>query len=164
MIKIFHSPTLLDFIHVCIRMPQDERDQLEAFTGHPYDIDGAALGSFMAPGLKWVFKEAPDGVPLGVAGFVQRRPGVWRDFMMTTPELWDQYPTVTRIVNRAIKSMFMPNEHGHRFAHRIECICLASREAKNSRWYHAIGYNREATLYGYAANGADAVVFSKVRH
>ena len=159
MIQLYTNPLLLDYIKVCIRMPQDEREQLEAFTGYPYDVDGAAIGNFSTHGYKWVFRESPEGEPLAIAGFVQRRPGVWRDFMLTTPELWAHYHGVTRIVRRAINGLLHSGN-----AHRVECMCLASREQKNSRWYKTIGYNREATLYGYAANGADAVVFSKVRH
>jgi hypothetical protein len=52
-------------------------------------------------------------------------------------------------------------------AHRLECIVPAPRIAARPelvRWYEVLGYNREATLYGYCANGADAVIFSRVQH
>lgn len=157
--NLYHTPLLLDYVKVCIKMPQDEREQLEAFTGQPYDVDGAAVGNFMAPGFKFAIKETPEAEPIAVGGFVYLRPGVLQDFMLTTPEAWtDHWFAVTRICQRLIRDIL----RGH--AHRVQCICLASREAKNSRWYEAIGYNREATLYGYAANGADAVIYSKVRH
>ena len=58
--KLFSNPLLLDYIKVCCKLPQDERDQLEAFTGQPYDVDGAALGNFSAPGFKFAIKEAAD--------------------------------------------------------------------------------------------------------
>jgi hypothetical protein len=169
MIQAFHTPLLLDYIKVCCQLPQDERDQLEAFTGQKYDIDGAAIGNFTVPGVKWVIKESYDGDPIAIGGFVQKRPGVWRDFMMNTPEAFNKknWFQLTRICRRALDSMFQVNEQGHRFAHRLECIVPAPRLAARPEladWYRVLGYNREATLYGYCANGADAILFSRVRH
>jgi hypothetical protein len=159
MIQLYSDPLLLDFIKVCVRMPKDEREQLEAFTGLPYDVDSAAIGNFTAPGFKFVIKEAPDAEPIAVGGFVPQRPGVYRDFMLNTPEAFEKHWFgISRICRRAIDWMLMSGN-----AHRVECIAHHSRE-KAFRWYRVLGYNREATLYGYCANGADAVIFSKVRH
>jgi hypothetical protein len=156
-IEIYTNPLLLDFIKVCIKMPQDEREQLEAFTGQKYDVDGAAIGNFMVQGPKWVIKA--DGEPIVVGGFAQQRPGVWRDFMLTTPEAWtDHWFPVTRFCRRAMDWMLASKQ-----AHRLECVAHHSRE-KAFKWYRVLGYNREATLYGYCANGADAVIFSRVQH
>jgi hypothetical protein len=157
MIQLYTDPLLLDFIKVCINMPQDEREQLEAFTGEPYTVDGAAIGNFMAPGPKWVIKA--DDEPIAIGGFVPQRPGVWRDFMLTTPAAWEKhwFP-ITRIARKAMDAMFISKQ-----AHRLECISHHSRQ-KAFRWYSVLGYNKEATLYGYCANGADAVLFSRVRH
>ncbi len=157
MIQVYTDPLLLDYIKVCIALPQDEREQLEAFTGQPYTVDGAAVGNFTAPGPKWVIKA--DDEPLCIGGFVLQRPGVWRDFMLTTPEAWAKHWfSITRIARRAMDAMFSSGQ-----AHRLECISHHSRE-KAFEWYRVLGYNREATLYGYCANGADAVLFSRVRH
>ena len=162
MIQIYTNPLLLDFIRVCIKLPQDERDQLEAFTGQPYDIDGAALGNFMVQGPKWVAKV--DDEPISIGGFVPQRPGVYRDFMLNTPEAFNpkNWFAITRSSRRAMDTMFRDG-----IAHRIECIAPAARLAGRPRveaWYNVLGYNREATLPGYCANGADAVQFSRVRH
>ena len=161
MIQVYTNPTLLDFINVCIRLPQDERDQLEAFTGEPYSIDGAAIGNFTVPGPKWVAKDNDDVIAIG--GFVPLRPGVWQDFMLNTPDgfakHWFQ---LTRASRRCMNAMFQSKQ-----AHRVECIVPARRVALRpelERWYKVLGYNREATLYGYCANGADAIIFSRVRH
>jgi hypothetical protein len=157
MIQTFTNPLLLDFIKVCIKMPQDEREQLEAFTGEKFDIDGAAIGNFTAPGPKWVIKA--DDEPIMIGGFVPQRPGVWRDFALTTPEAWtDHWFAVTRISRRVMNAMFLSKQ-----AHRLECIAHHSRE-KAFRWYKPLGYTREATLSGYCANGADAILFSRVDH
>ncbi len=158
MIQLYNDPFLLDFLKVAARMPQDEREQLEAFTGQAYDLDGVAIGNFTVPGPKFVIKA--DGEPIAVGGFVPQRPGVFRDFMLTTPEAWEKHWFgVTRVCRHAMDWML-----NSKTAHRLECICLASRETKNSRWYKTIGYNREATLYGFCASGADAVSFSRVKH
>jgi hypothetical protein len=158
-IHVYTNPLLLDFVKVCLSMPQDERDQLEAFTGEKYDIDGAAVGNFTVPGPKWVIKW--DDEPICIGGFVPQRPGVYRDFMLTTPGAWEKHWfAVTRIARRAMDGML---QNG---AHRLECVAPAKRLADRScieKWYAAIGYNKEATLHGYCASGADAVLFSRVR-
>jgi RimJ/RimL family protein N-acetyltransferase len=157
MIQCYTNPLLLDFIKVCIKLPQEEREQLEAFTGEPYDVDQAAIGNFLVPGPKWVIKA--DDEPIAVGGFAPMRPGVYRDFMLNTPEAFEKHWfAVTRIARRAMNAMFLSKQ-----AHRLECIAHHSRE-KAFRWYKVLGYNREATLYGYCANGADAIIFSRVQH
>jgi len=161
MIVIYTDPLLLDFIKVCANMPNDEQAQLEAFTGEKYDIDRAAIGNFSVAGPKWVMKA--DDVPICIAGFVPQRPGVYRDFMLTTAVVWDaHWFTLTRTTRRLMDFMLKSKT-----AHRLECVVPAARLAERpeiERWYEAIGYNREGTLYGYCANGGDAVIFSKVRH
>jgi hypothetical protein len=161
MIKVYTDPWLIDFLKVCANMPQDERDQLEAFTGEAYSVDGAAIGNFTVPGPKWVIKA--DDEPICVGGFVPVRPGVWRDFMLTTPAAWDKHWfAVTRVCRRAMDAMFTSGQ-----AHRLECVAPAVRLAKRpeiEKWYSVLQYHKEATLYGYCANGSDAVTFSRVRH
>jgi RimJ/RimL family protein N-acetyltransferase len=157
MIQVYTDPWLLDFVKVCNRMPQEEREQLEAFTGEKYSVDGAAIGNFTVPGPKWVIKA--DDEPIAIGGFVPQRPGVYRDFMLNTPEAFEKHWfAVTRIARRAMDAMLLSKQ-----AHRLECIAHHSRE-KAFRWYATLGYHKEATLYGYCANGADAVIFSRVRH
>ena len=161
MIQTYTDPLLLDFIKVCINMAQNERECFEALTGEKYNVDSIAVGNFMVPGPKWVIKA--DDEPLVVGGFVPQRPGVWRDFMINTADAWGKhwFP-VTRIARRAMNAML---ESGQ--AHRIECITPAARLAARPEieaWYRVMGYTREATLWRYCANGADAVIFSRVRH
>lgn len=160
MIQCYTNPLLLDFIKVCINMPQDEREQLEAFTGEKYDIDGAAIGNFTAPGPKWVIKADDEAIMVG--GFVPMRPGVYRDFALTTPEAWKHWFPVTRIVRRVMNAMLAIDGP----AHRLECITPAVRLAYRpevEKWYSALKYKREAPLSKYCADGSDAVLFSRVR-
>jgi hypothetical protein len=158
MIHIYTQPTLWDFIRVVCQMPQNERDNFEALTGEKYNVDSIAVGNFTVLGPKWVIKA--DDEPICIGGFVPQRPGVWRDFMINTPAAWEKhwFP-VTRICRRAMTAMFASKQ-----AHRLECVSLAARDARIFRWYETLGYNLEATLYGYCASGADALLFSKVRH
>ena len=157
MIHVYSDPLLIDFLRICVQMPEDERRQLEAFTGQPYDVDGAAVGNFQVPGPKWVIKS--DDTPLVVGGFVEQRPGVWRDYMLTTPAAWtEHWFPITRICRRIMDAMLIGGQ-----AHRLECISHASR-AQAHRWYRVLGYEQEACHRGYCANGDDAVVFARVRH
>jgi hypothetical protein len=159
-IQVYTNPLLLDFVKVCINMPQDEIEQLEAFTGEKFNIDGAAVGNFTVPGPKWVIKA--DDEPICIGGFVPQRPGVYKDFMLTTPEGWDKHWfAVTRIARRAMDAMLANG------AHRLECITPANRLAarpKIEQWYGLLGYTREAPLWRYCADGTDAVIFSRVKH
>ena len=159
MIMVSDQPLLLDFIKVCIRMPQDERDQLEAFTGVPYDIDGAAIGNFTTTGPKWVLRV--DNEPICVGGFVLQRPGVYRDFMLNTPEAFEQHWFgVTRIARRAMNAMFLSKT-----AHRLECIAPAQRLSARPQlenWYRILGYKKESVLQAYCANRYDAVMFARI--
>ena len=160
MIQVYTNPLLLDFIKVCLNMPQDEREQLEAFTGEKYDVDSAAVGNFTVPGPKWVIK-AEDEV-LCIGGFVPQRPGVFRDFMLTTPAAWEKhwFP-ITRIARRAMDALLLNG------AHRLECVAPAARLAYRpeiEKWYSVLQYKKEATLWRYCADGTDAVLFSRVKH
>jgi hypothetical protein len=162
MIQVFTDPLLLDYVKICVLMPQDEREQIEALVGQKYDIDSVAVGNFMVPGPKWVIKD--DSNPLVVGGFRQQRPGVWRDYMLTTPEAWEKkyWFTVTRTCRRAMDVMLKTKQ-----AHRLECIAPAAR-LKNrpelAKWYKFLGYHEEGTRYGYCADGSDAVSFARVEH
>jgi len=160
MITIYSNPLLLDFIKVCLHMPEDERKQLEAFTGEPYNVDGAAIGNFTVPGPKWVAKQNDDVLCIG--GFVPQRPGVYRDFMLTTAQAWQSWFPVTRAARRLMDHML-----NSKTAHRLECVAPAGRlyqRPEIARWYETLGYNIEGTLYGYCANGEDAIMYSRVKH
>ena len=162
MIKVYNNPFLLDFLKVCAQMPNDEREQLEAFVGEKYDIERAALGNYEVLGPKWVVKD--DDEPIVIGGFVPHRRGVWQDFLLTTPAAWSPkyWFTITRICRRAMDAMFTSGE-----AHRLQCIVPENRLAQRpeiGRWYGVLGYTREATLWRYCTDGSNAVMFSRVRH
>lgn len=171
MIKIFNNPFVGDFLQVASQLPQDERDQIEAMSGCQFTVDGATVGSYTAEGPKWVIKvgeseeqfAAGEGVPIVVGGFAFQRPGVWRDFLLTTPLAWTTYTLpVTRFCKKAMDAMLTSGQ-----AHRLECVVPAVRvEARPElvKWYSILGYTREGIRHGYCANGADAVAFSRVRH
>jgi hypothetical protein len=159
--KIYNNPYLLDFLSAAARMPEDERDQLKRFTGHDYDVDGIAIGNYTVEGPKWVAK-TDEGLVLAVGGFVPQRPGVWRDFMLTTPEAWlpEHALKLTRACRRIMDAMFISGQ-----AHRLECVAPLSRVESRKElesWYKVLKYKREATLQGYCADGYPAVLFSRV--
>lgn len=157
MIHVYTNPLLLDYLRIVAQMPEDERQQALAVTQQPFDIDRIAAMHYGIPGPKWVIKA--DDEPLVVGGFALQRPGVYQDYLLTTPAAWaEHWFAVTRICRRLMDAMLKSGT-----AHRLECISLASRE-RCWKWYGILGYNREATLHGYCANGADAIMFSRVRH
>lgn len=169
-VRCFNDPWMTDFIQVCANMPVDERAQLEALTGEEYNIDRAAVGNFMVPGPKWVIKVAEsdeafsvgDSTPIIIGGFVPQRPGVYRDFLLTTSLAWEKYGfQVTRICRRVMDAMLISQ------CHRLECIVPAPRVESRPElvdWYRVLGYTQEGRHYGYCASGADALSFSRVKH
>jgi hypothetical protein len=159
MIQVYTNPFLLDFVKVAIAMPEDERKQVEALCGHEFDIDSVAVGNFMVPGPKWVIR-GEEG-PLCVGGFKQQRPGVWRDYMLTTPEAWEKkyWYSVTRTCKRIMDGMFTSGT-----AHRLECIVPETRLEQRPEllgWYKLMGYAPEGRRLGYCANGADVIAFAR---
>lgn len=169
-VRCYNQPWMTDFIQVCAQIPEDERAQVEAMTGEKYDLDSAAVGNFMAPGPKWVIKVAEDdeafatgnSTPIIIGGFVPQRPGVYRDFLLTTPLAWDKYGfQVTRICRRIMDAVLMTH------AHRLECIVPAARVESRpelAKWYRILGYTQEGRHHGYCASGADAISFARVKH
>lgn len=169
-VRCYNQPWMTDFIQVCAQMPEDERAQVEAMTGEKYDIDSAAVGNFTAPGPKWVIKVAEDeesfivgnSTPIIIGGFVPQRPGVYRDFLLTTPLAWEKYGfQVTRICRRIMDAVLMTH------AHRLECIVPAARVESRpelAKWYRILGYTQEGRHHGYCASGADAISFARVKH
>lgn len=161
MIDVYNDPMLIDFISVAQRLPQDEIDQIEAMTGRQFEIDGVAIGAYTVQGPKWAAKIGNRA--LSVGGFNQERPGVWRDFMMNTPESFapENYVQLTRHCRRIMNMMFKSGS-----AHRLECIVPLSRITARPelvRWYKAVGYTQEAVMQAYLANKYPAVMFSRIR-
>lgn len=157
MITVHTDPLLIDFLVCANHAPEDQRDHFTKLTGLAYNVDDVAVGNFQVPGLKWVFKNE-DGYPLLVGGFAPQRPGVWRDFLISTGEAFGPkyWKACTRACRRIMDQMFVAD------AHRIECIAPASR-VKARAWYKLMGYTLEAPLRGYCADGSDAVSYVRVR-
>ena len=155
-VELFKKPSLSDILLICDRLPEDEREQYEAFTGDRFDRDRMALGLASKSGPSWVLTAA--GAPLCAAGFDYIRPGVWQDWMVNTPEAFGQHwRATTRHVRRVMDAMLDQTD-----THRLQCVSLASRIHAH-RWYAVLGLAPEGTLRAYGANGEDAIMFSRVK-
>lgn len=155
--ELFKKPSLSDLLLICDRLPEDERQQYEAFTGQVYSRDEHALQLACKSGPSWVL--TLDGQPLCAAGFDYIRPGVWQDWMVNTPEAFNpNWRTTTKHVRRVMDAMLDQTD-----THRLQCVSLASRTAAH-RWYAVLGLAPEGTLRAYGANGEDAIMFSRVKN
>lgn len=155
MLEIYRNPQLLDFIHVCHKLPADEIEQYEAFSGEGYRPDVVAAAYSLRPGPAWVI--VADLAPVVIAGFDLIRPGVWQDWLLSTPAAWDKHwRGVTKIARRVMDAMLQTE------AHRLQCVSLASRIHAH-RWYRPLGLKLEGTLHGYGVNGEDAYMFARLR-
>lgn len=154
-LAVYSNPQLLDFMRVCHSLPDDEKEQYEAFSGEAYDPDRAAAAFYLREGPRWVIAAGDE--PVVVAGFDQIRPGVWQDWLFSTPAAWTtHWRGVTKICRRAMDAMLQEA------AHRLQCVSLASRIHAH-RWYRPLGLKMEGTLHGYGVNGEDAYMFARLR-
>lgn len=165
MIKMFKDPFLQDYMYIASRMRADEASQIESLTGEKFSVDGAAVGCYMASGPKWVVKLADteadfgtgDAIPLVAGGFTPQRPGVWRDWLITSPLAWDYAVAMTRICKKAMDAMLSSGQ-----AHRLECVVpLARVESRPElvKWYKILGYEQEGIRRGYCADKSDAMAY-----
>jgi len=159
-VRIHDTPKLADLLQVCSEAPRDERKQYAAFTGEAFDADrvAARLAASLLTMPTWpAWVITADGTPIVAAGFSQLRPGVWQDWMVSTPAAWDtHWRAVTRLARKVMDSMLRGD------AHRLQCVALASR-TKAHRWYRALGLAPEGVLYGYGVRGEDAVMYARTR-
>lgn len=158
MLQLIDNPILLDFIRVVLQMPEDQRRHFTTMTGQPYDVDGLAIGNYTVPGPKWSIRL--DNEPIAAGGFVPQRPGVYRDYFLSTPRAFepDLYFRVTRICRRLMDGMMAGD------ARRLECIVPASRVSPQlHKWYSALGYHQEAVHEAYCADGSDALCYARVK-
>lgn len=156
MLVLYATPTLVDLLMLCRNMPEDEREQYEAFYGEKYNPDELAARLFLAPGPSWVLLDGDK--PIAAAGFERIRAGVWQDWMVSTPAAWTEpnWRTVTRHVRKAMDAMLKTD------AHRLQCVSLRSR-IQAHRWYRVLGLRQEGVLEAYGTDGQDAIMFSRIR-
>lgn len=153
---LYTNPQLVDFLIVLDNLPADEIQQYEAFTGQKWDPQEVAAAYSLHPGPKWL--GAVEGKPVCIAGFELIRPGVWQDWLFSTPAVWtDHWRTATKLCRKVMDLMLQKE------AHRLQCVSLASRTAAH-RWYRPLGYTQEGILRHYGAHGEDAVMFSRIRN
>lgn len=146
---------LIELLRVCYKLPTDEREQYEAFTGNEFSPEDLAAGLYTTQGPRWTVLAGEE--PVLIAGFTLVRPGVWQDWAVTTPEAWQKHwRSVTKTARRVMDEMLQQG------AHRLQCVSLASRIHAH-RWYRPLGLEQEGVLRGYGVNGEDAIMFSRLR-
>jgi hypothetical protein len=134
----------------------EEMAQAQLITGG-ITPDALAADLFLRSSFTYAMttEDAP-AQALAVAGFMFQRPGVYRSWMFALDEAWEKHGTaLTEHTAKALRDM-LEN------AHRIEVICLNSRERVH-RWYNRIGLQKEATLTRYCSDGTDAALFVLTR-
>ncbi len=150
--------SLVDVLTVANDLPQDEIEQIEAFSGSVFDPQDMAVQIMSMGGLKWTCYDKDTGEPLVVAGFIQIGATLWRSFMLASNKAWAEYGVeVTLHCRRAVKNLVQDKQHI-----RLETVCLASRD-KARAWYPKIGLAYESTLLAYGAAGETAVLYTKTQ-
>ena len=152
------KPMLTDFAYVAHNLPLDQRQQWEALSdGQPFDAEDMATHLAAAHGPRWLVL-TDEGHPIIIGGFTYLRPGVWQDWLISTPEAWTtHWRAASKLCRRMIDAMFEGDD-----THRIQCVALADREAAR-KWYRILGYEFEGTLRRYGAHGEDAVMYARVK-
>lgn len=155
---IIGDTSLVDVLVVCSDLPQDEIEQIEAFSGFAFDAQDVAVQIITAPGLCWTCYDKDTKEPLVVAGFTPIGATLWRSFMLASNKAWAEYGIeVTLHCRRAVKNLVKGKQNI-----RLETMCLASRD-KARAWYPSIGLEYESTLPAYGAAGETAVLYVKTQ-
>lgn len=149
--------TLFELLQICSDASEDIKENWEALTGAPWEIDGVVAQLFNTPGPKWTVSDGALAIAAG--GFVMVRPGVYRDWLAPSslafsPKYWR---AVTKACKRIMDSMLKGT------AHRLECVCLASRAAEVVDWYGVLGYQFEGTLVAAGSDGEDLAAYYRTR-
>lgn len=146
--------TLADLFQLCAAMRPDERAQWEALVG-PFDVEEAVCRLFQLPGVK---NSLFAGDRLLIAGgYYEVSPGVWRSWMVGTPDAWrDHWRSITE-ATRFVMDCLLEEPT----IRRLETHAMASRTL-TGRWYEkGLGMEKEGILRRYALNGDDVAVYSR---
>jgi len=156
LIDVRDTPLLTDLIQVVAQMDDSQREQWAAFNDAEFNVDDVAAGLHLSAGPKWVVLH--DERPIVVGGFTPVRAGVYRDWMAYAPEAFIlHWRSVTKLARTYVRHMM---QH----AHRLECVCLASRLGEVDAWYRFVGYSREGDQRRAGVHGEDLAVYSRVRN
>lgn len=156
-VELFQGATLVDCLAVCHRSCVDEREQYEAFTGAKFEPDAVAAQLYMQGGPIWTI--CVGGEPTVVCGYLRERPGVWQDWLVSTPAAWG--PTAWKGVTRRLRKLMDAMLETQ--AHRLQCISLRSRIQAHA-WYRVLGLRQEGDgLEAYGADGQDALMFVRLK-
>lgn len=149
---------LVDFLVVGRALPQDEIDQIEAFSDGEYDVQKLALQLMASDDPKWTIRVKESGEPLVVGGLLQVGASIWRTWFLANQRAWDEYGReVTVHTAKTRKELLKGQQHM-----RIETVCLASRKDAQE-WYKAVGMEYESTMRGYGVNGENAVMYVSIQ-
>lgn len=147
--------SLVDTLMVCRDLREDEWDQITKMGG-ARDDDSLAAWAHNVNGPKWAYTD-DTGKTLLVGGFIPFRAGVYGSWFLATDYAWKNH--ARELTLEAIERKEYMFAGG---AHRIETVCLASREAAHV-WYKKVGSLFESTLKGYCVDGSDAMMFADTR-
>lgn len=149
------APVLADLVHLCERLPVEERAQYLALGWAPeFDPVAAAMSVPLSAGPSHVFTDL-DGTPYCAGGYAFIRPGVMQSWMIGTEHAWTHHRAEITAVSRAVIADLLTGGQ----VHRIQTLCLASRKVAR-RWYsRGLGLIEETQHRGYGRNGEDVCVY-----
>ena len=145
---------LVDILVVGRALPQEEIEQIVAFSGDEFDIQQIAVQIMSANNPRWCIRVKETGEPLVAAGMQQIGSNIWRTWFFATQSAWDDYGREIT-VHTAKTRKLMTEEQEYM---RIETVCLATRKLAQE-WYTAVGMEYESTMHGYGVNGESAVMY-----
>lgn len=148
--------TLIDVLLVCRDLREDEWDQILKVGGR-CDDDFVASWAFDIPGPKWAYTTEDKARVLLAGGFIPLRPNVYGSWFLATDFAWKNHARELTLEALDRKEFMFAGG-----AHRIETVCLASREAAHV-WYKKVGSLYESTQKGYCVDGSDAMIFAETR-
>ncbi|MFC4727149.1 hypothetical protein [Coralloluteibacterium thermophilus] len=150
---------LLDLLHVCCQMREDEQQQYLAVTGlSHYDPDVAAAMFWNLPGVKAVLLD-DENRALAIGGYQEVAAGVWQSWMVGSPEAWERHwRAITKGSIALMDLMF--DEFG---ARRLQTNSIASRTRAIDWYVRGLKMRPEGVMRGYGANGEDVATFALLK-
>lgn len=145
---------LVDVLFVGRSLPQEEIEQIEAFSGDKFNIQEIAIQLFNTEHPRWCIRVEETGEPLVVAGMHQIGSNSWRTWFFATQSAWDDYGREISFHTAKTRKLMMEEQEYM----RIETVCLATRKLAQE-WYTAVGMKYESTMHGYGVNGESAVMY-----
>lgn len=153
------TASLYDLLYLANDARADEREQWEALTGRPWDVEEVANDHYNRGGLKFTLVDAVGSPPIAAGGWQELIPGVWQSWMIGTADNW---ATRWRAITKASRRV-MDDLEQNLGARRLQTSALASRALACAWYVRGLKMQPEGIMRGFGMGGEDVAMFARVK-